>query len=233
MSSDCCNSATLKWFSEVTLIHSQYCYLAARVWERFGYVLISIQLPAEWNPQHRAEMCSAQLQQWSHTRNPVPSLPQIKVSLEMPLCHTTFLLLGQHAGVHVAYTVSFLSARGAFSSLDKWIDTHGSKTKLVSGSRGSLRDHRSRVQGKANTMSPGDTDSSHGTEVRAKIKDSSKGALLFSEEKEEVTSGQTKNSSSHRPISAQLGPVLPSKEDGGAGPQESKEKPNLKDASHI
>lgn len=103
---------------------------------------------------------------------------------------------------------------------------HGSKTKLVSGSRGSLRDHRSRVQGKANTMSPGDTDSSHGTEVRAKIKDSSKGALLFSEEKEEVTSGQTKNSSSHRPISAQLRPVLPSKEDGGAGPQESKEKPN-------
>lgn len=233
LSPDCCNSATLKWFSEVTLIHSQYCYLAARAWERCSYVLISIQLPAEWNPQHRTEMCSAQLQQQPHTSSPVPPLPQIKVSLEMPLCHTTFLLLGQHVGVHMAYTVSSPNARGAFSSSEKWIDTHRSKTKLVSGSRASLRDHRSRVQGKANTMSPGDMDSSHGTEVRAKIKNSSKGALLFSEENREVTSGQNKNSSSHRPISAQLGPVLPSKVDGGLDLRRVKKSPARKDDSHI
>jgi len=76
-------------------------------------------------------------------------------------------------------------------------------------------------------------DSSHEIDLKVGIINSSKGAILFSEKKGEATSGQSKNSSSHRPISARLGPVLPSK--GGGCPDLSSVEKSLtpKDDSQI
>lgn len=70
----------------ITLIYSQYCHLAARASERYGYVFISIQLPMEYKPQHKAEIWTAQLLQWSHTSSSMPPLPQIKPFLQITLC---------------------------------------------------------------------------------------------------------------------------------------------------
>lgn len=59
---------------------------------------------------------------------------------------------------------------------------------------------------------PRRTQALHVKEILKPRLNSSKEAVLFSEEKE-VTSGQIKNSSSNRPISAWLGPVPLSKGD--------------------
>lgn len=56
--------------------------------------------------------------------------------------------------------------------------------KLVSGSRASQRDHRSRAQRKENTTSQGDAGSSHETEVRAEIKIVQKEHFSFQRRKE-------------------------------------------------
>lgn len=69
----------------ITLICSQYCHLAGRASERYGNVLISIQLPMEYKPQHKAEIRTAELLQWSHTSSSMAPLPQIKPFLQITL----------------------------------------------------------------------------------------------------------------------------------------------------